>query len=308
MVATFTFDPGFVFSGDPGYTIDLRTSGIVPIPVVADQNVTSTSNMDPLAEPVLTTTRYQTFSTELVGKFVVERVGTSTQVGLWWQANYVESFLEDQSFVTRVDPSIGGQFDPHYKINFGRNAAYASIQGLKIGALVKAGDNIVGSANADTLRTTDVWETIKAGGGNDFIDARSGDDKVFGGAGNDKLFGGIGIDKIYGEAGADALTGGAGNDLFIYANRAQSVGANVDTIMDFDKAGNDRIDLSAIYGPKLAFIKGAAFTKIGQVRINDVPGADVIVEANVTGSLTADFSVRIKATGLAAMGLDDFIL
>jgi hypothetical protein len=78
--------------------------------------------------------------------------------------------------------------------------------------------------------------------------------------------------------------------------------------MDFDDKGNDRIDLAGIYGPKLSYIGAAAFTKVGQVRVNDIAGPDVIVEVNLSGSLASDFAIRLKGTTAAQVGLDDFVL
>ena len=44
------------------------------------------------------------------------------------------------------------------------------------------------------------------------------------------------------------------------------------------------------------------------VRINDVAGADVVVEVNTGGSLAADFSIRLVKTTLASMNAGDFVL
>jgi hypothetical protein len=101
-----------------------------------------------------------------------------------------------------------------------------------------------------------------------------------------------------------------GVDNFRFTSRTHSPNnGNRDQITDFDKGGTaDRIDVSALFGPKMQYIHAAAFTKLGQVRINDVAGPDVLVEANVVGSLAADFSVRLKATTLASMNAGDFIL
>jgi len=44
------------------------------------------------------------------------------------------------------------------------------------------------------------------------------------------------------------------------------------------------------------------------VRINDVSGADVVVEVNTGGTLGADFSIRLTGTTLASMSAGDFVL
>ena len=79
-------------------------------------------------------------------------------------------------------------------------------------------------------------------------------------------------------------------------------------ILDFDDSGNDRIDLSALFGPAMTYRHNLAFTAAGQVRINDVAGADVIVEVNTGGTLAADMQIRLTNTTLASMTASDFLL
>jgi Ca2+-binding RTX toxin-like protein len=141
------------------------------------------------------------------------------------------------------------------------------------------------------------------------ITGNGGSNPLDGGFGNDVLRGMAGNDFIYGNVGRDVMTGGIGNDLFRYATIGQSpVGANADVITDFDDFGDDRIDLSAIFGGTLAYRHNLAFTAIGQVRINDIAGADLIVEVNTVGGLGADMQIRLTGTSLAAMAANDFIL
>ncbi len=85
-------------------------------------------------------------------------------------------------------------------------------------------------------------------------------------------------------------------------------GVAADRILDFDDAGNDRINLSAVYSGKLAYVQNAAFTKVGQVRINDVPGTGVVVEVNLDADRLAEMQIRREGTTLAGVGRDDFIL
>lgn len=146
--------------------------------------------------------------------------------------------------------------------------------------------------------------------GNVFIGG-AGNDTLTGNGGNDTLKGDAGFDTLDGGLGKDTLTGGANDDTFKFKAISHSKpGTLADIITDFcdPGMGNDRIDLSAIYGPKLAYIHAAAFTNVGQVRINDVAGADVIVEVNTAGSLAADFAIRLKATTLGSIQASDFIL
>jgi Ca2+-binding RTX toxin-like protein len=117
-------------------------------------------------------------------------------------------------------------------------------------------------------------------------------------------------DTLDGQGGRDTYILGPGNDTVRFTNKSHSPNnGNRDTVNDFDKGGTgDRLDVSKLFGPKMTYIHDAAFTKAGQVRINDIAGSDVIVEANTGGSLAADFSVRLKATTLASMNSGDFIL
>ena len=83
---------------------------------------------------------------------------------------------------------------------------------------------------------------------------------------------------------------------------------NVDRITDFDDFGNDRIDLSKVIPGTLQYIKDAAFSAAGQVRINDVPGPDVVVEVNISGNSLAEMQIRLGHTTLASMTASDFFL
>lgn len=126
------------------------------------------------------------------------------------------------------------------------------------------------------------------------------------------LLGMDGKDTIIGGIGKDTMTGGNQDDLFKFTLKTHSSAnhASADVIMDFDDVGkgNDKIDLAGIYGPKLSFINTGAFTNVGQVRVNDIAGADVIIEVNLSGGLEADFAIRLKNTTLSQIGLDDFVL
>ena len=66
--------------------------------------------------------------------------------------------------------------------------------------------------------------------------------------------------------------------------------------------------MSALFGKAMTYRHAGAFTASGQVRINDIAGADVIVEVNTGGSLAADFTLRLTATTLASMTKSDFVL
>jgi Ca2+-binding RTX toxin-like protein len=167
-------------------------------------------------------------------------------------------------------------------------ASFATIENLTLLGAAAASGTGNGLAN-----------TITGNNANNVLD---------GGIGNDTLRGLLGNDTLIGNAGKDISTGGAGNDIFRFLNKAHSFGALTDVVTDFDDFGNDRIDLSGLFGPALIFRGGLAFTAAGQARINDVAGADVIVEVNTGGSLAADFQLRLAGTTLASMTAGDFFL
>ncbi|HTV69818.1 MAG TPA: hypothetical protein VMF90_14890 [Rhizobiaceae bacterium] len=172
--------------------------------------------------------------------------------------------------------------------------SYTSTKKLNIEAnMTTSAVAITGSARGDSISGSNFADTLSGGGGND---------QLFGG--------GNGADKLNGGAGSDALTGFQGADRFIFSAKSHSVvGANADRIMDFDDGNTgDRIDVSALFGAAMTYRHNAAFTAAGQVRINDVTGADVIVEVNTGGSLAADFAIRLVDTTLASMNAGDFVL
>ncbi|MBX3576927.1 MAG: calcium-binding protein [Rhizobiaceae bacterium] len=140
------------------------------------------------------------------------------------------------------------------------------------------------------------------------ITGNSGANLIDGKAGNDTIRGMNGNDVLIGGAGRDVLTGGAGNDTFRFLARTDSVGRNADIITDFDKAGNDRIDVSRVFGPKMKYIHDADFSAPGQVRIDDVSGPDVVVQINLAGTGGAEMSIRLLKTTLGSMSAGDFIL
>ena len=148
---------------------------------------------------------------------------------------------------------------------------------------------------------------ISGGAGNEQLRGRDGNDTLYGDNRTASAIGGS--DILIGGAGKGSLTGGAGNDIFRFMAASDSVvGANADIITDFDDAGDDRIDVSALFGPAITYRHSAAFTAAGQVRINDIAGVDLIVQVNTGGTLAADVEIRLSNTTLASMAASDFVL
>lgn len=187
-------------------------------------------------------------------------------------------------------------------------------------------ENCVINLNAATLKV--------APGGGGFVSMHEG---VFGGftiakgvvienagsgAGNDKLIGnkfanvmvaGNGDDALKGGVGGDGLFGEGGNDTFIYARARDSRDSGVDTIVDFVQ-GEDIIDLSRIDGDGgsggadvFDFIAGALFSNTaGELRFGPASSSSTLIEADIDGDGTADFSIILQ--GSFTMQASDFDL
>jgi Ca2+-binding RTX toxin-like protein len=130
---------------------------------------------------------------------------------------------------------------------------------------------------------------------------------VIGSARGDDFSGSEFNDVWTGGTGRDDPTGNGGNDLFRFTALNHSVVSNPDRIQDFDQNGNDRIDLSQLFGPALKFRGQSAFTGLGQVRIVD-SGADVIVQVNVVGNINPDLAIRLINVDPISVTAGDFVL
>ncbi len=160
------------------------------------------------------------------------------------------------------------------------------------------------------LRGTPDGEALRAASGNDRIAGLAGDDMLFGFRGDDRLYGGKGDDLLYGGLGRDVMKGGRGDDVFVFSALGQSVrGSERDVIRDFDRRGDDRIDLSEIDADatlagdqRFRFIDDDRFDgDAGQLRYNGR-----FLAADVDGDRQADFQVRILDVDDLSRG--DFIL
>ena len=125
-------------------------------------------------------------------------------------------------------------------------------------------------------------DTVKGEGGNDLIFGRAGDDDLSGGAGRDLLFGGRGNDTIAVGSGNDRAFGGSGDDTFVFA---QNEGHNV--ILDFDRRGDDKIDLSAFGFESYAEVEANFHGRFFGGLIN-LDGTEIFLVGRGTHTLTED--------------------
>jgi RTX calcium-binding nonapeptide repeat (4 copies) len=173
-----------------------------------------------------------------------------------------------------------------------------------------SGDNLAGGAGTDTLDygLSNAAVTINLGAGTAAGGHADGDtiaqfERVLGSAFNDVLTGSAAANLFAGGGGADVMAGGAGKDIFDFNAITDSApAAGRDTILDFEEAAIDRIDLrtidanAALSGNNaFTFIGSAAFSGLGQVRVF-VGAVNTLVEMNTNGSNAADMQILLSGT------------
>ena len=113
------------------------------------------------------------------------------------------------------------------------------------------------TVGAVKIVTGDGADDITGGAGNDTLRSGDGDDTIVGGAGDDTIRSGDGDDSITGGAGSDRMVGGDGIDTYVYTAAADSTGANIDTITNFD-SDEDVLDFNAITGGTGSYVDSAS--------------------------------------------------
>jgi Ca2+-binding RTX toxin-like protein len=91
------------------------------------------------------------------------------------------------------------------QISNGTHTGFDRIQRFRSVSTGSGNDIVVGST---------AFNTVAAGGGDDWVDAGDGGDTLLGENGADTLLGGLGNDDVNGGAGLDYLSGGDGNDTY----------------------------------------------------------------------------------------------
>ena len=187
-------------------------------------------------------------------------------------------------------------------------------QGVKITEVDVAIEDLWADAQDDVLDDVpaaifDGDDEIDGSDEDDVLFGWAGNDTILGNKGNDELNGGDGDDDLTGGKGADEQTGGIGADTFFFlkAGDSKPKAAGRDTILDFDGAEGDTIDLSAIDAKKgkgnqdFDFIKKQGFSgDKGELRFK-VKNGDALVQGDTDGDGKVDFAILVagvtKLTG-----------
>lgn len=215
------------------------------------------------------------------------------------------------------DTMRGGDGNDTYHVDAaGDRATETSNQGID--TVLAAVNHTLGSnvenltlvGTATTGNGNGLANTITGNDLNNTLGGAAGNDALHGGDGNDTLTGGSGDDILVGGAGTDTMTGGTNADRFVFLSPGDSPsGTGMDIITDFQDSGADTIDLVAIFDGTLSYRHALAFDGIGQVRINDILGPNVLVQVNLDADIsTSELDIQLTGTTLAAMGAGDFIL
>lgn len=181
-------------------------------------------------------------------------------------------------------------------------------------------ENVIGTANNDTITGSAVANQLFGGDGNDTLSGLGGNDYVSGGTGSDTLYGGdgddyltpstiadTGGDRVYGGNGSDQVWGGAGNDYLDGGNDNDGLYAWLGNDTLIGGAGNDRLD-GSFGADRLTGGTGAdrfIFSSLGESTvaaadtITDFNGAEDIIQLT---ALSFSFPAFIGAAAFSATG------
>jgi Ca2+-binding RTX toxin-like protein len=178
-------------------------------------------------------------------------------------------------------------------------------------ALAGTGNNlnnqILGNNNSNQLFGLGGDDAMAGGAGTDIMVGGAGNDVLRAGARNDRLVGGSGRDTLFGDVGADRFQ-------FLSPNDSPAVLANEDTILDFNRAQGDKIDLLVIDADTTA-VGNQAFTFVGA---NPAPakgqlsfavvGGQTFVQGNVDNDAALEIQFKVNGPGVPPMLAGDFVL
>ncbi len=123
---------------------------------------------------------------------------------------------------------------------YGNPGNYLDARGvLNPNGVGNASETIIGTANADVIRSGGGNDTVWGEGGNDNIDGGTGVDYLHGGDGDDTIAGGTDGDFMYGEAGNDTMRGNAGLDQMFGGDGNDTMYGGIDADLMIGGTGND---------------------------------------------------------------------
>lgn len=181
-------------------------------------------------------------------------------------------------------------------------------------------DGLFGYLGNDDLYGGDGDDFLGGGAGEDTLRGGDGNDYLRADADNDILIGGDGNDIVNGGAGSDRLTGGTGADTFEFEPAAIAtlvasvVAVDIDKIVDFSQAEDDRIDISR-YDPwnddaQFHFVDAggtAPFSGLaGELRYYVNAAGNTVVQGDLFGNGEADLTIVLLGTYV--LSESDFVL
>lgn len=221
------------------------------------------------------------------------------------QGNVANARLVDGDLRALIENAIGGSGDDTIRGNKADNALGGRAGADSLFGFA-GGDRLSGGSGTDFLAGGAQADRLLGGAGRDVLQGAKGSDTLLGGRGNDVLNGGRVKDTLTGGAGFDTLTGGHGADAFVYRSAQDApVADRTERITDFD-SGVDRIDLSALSGPKLALTLGGDLGGGGPGVATTLVGSDTRVTVDIDGDGSAD--MQIMVLNVQTLLAQDFIL
>ncbi len=168
------------------------------------------------------------------------------------------------------------------------------------------GNDVIVGGNGKDILWGDNWpytdadtpfggdDTLFGGNGDDSLYGQGGNDRLKGENGNDNIDGGTGNDIIDGGTGADILKGGADADVFVYNSALDSTTMSIDTIVDFSRASDDKIDLRPLLGATDLGWGGYAAKAYGTWL--QASGANTLILIDTSGDALADMAIQLNGT------------
>ncbi|UVK97490.1 VCBS domain-containing protein [Pseudomonas sp. B21-048] len=175
--------------------------------------------------------------------------------------------LESDDMLTFSDLAFGANTQLSYSANASGTGGLLTVDD----GVHRAEVNLLGHYTVDDFQATDGGET-----GTQVSYSGESSGTLVGSMAADVLSGGDGNDILAGRGGEDTLSGGAGADMFAYLNVAEGA----DTILDYNFAEGDALDLSALLSAN--FVSGVSqasdFVQLAQ------SGSDITVKVDTDGA------------------------